>query len=356
MQHNVTFAHSFFNPKSSYMKKLLLLLLLLPTSIAFAATRTAVANGNWSTASTWGGTLPGANDVAIIPAGITVTQNVSGTWTNPATITVLGTLIFQGNEPKLATPCTLEVQSGGLVNDKTIGNQLYFAPTSFIKVVTGGRWSSTGEYETLFYNFNASAEYQTPLYVMDGPFQISVYTNQVTYSTTVLPLKLISFSGKKSSVNNILSWQTAGEQNTDAFFVERSTDAIKFETLGKVTAKGTPGENHYSFTDRSALKGNNFYRLKMTDLDGTFSYSEIPVNIKRDGNFELSIYPSPADQIINISTAIAGKLSIYNSLGKLVYTQHLTAGKFPIDIGRLATGTYYAEQAGQRSTFIKVAR
>lgn len=73
------------------MKKILFFFFLFSCTNIYAATRTAVANGNWSTASTWGGTVPQAADIAVIPSGITVTLNtgVSGAntpWANPGAI------------------------------------------------------------------------------------------------------------------------------------------------------------------------------------------------------------------------------------------------------------------------------
>jgi len=300
--------------------------------------------------------VPLGTDIAVIPSGITVTQNVSGGWTNPGSIRVSGKLVFTGNEPRFNNACTLEVWSGGEFVDNTIGNQLFLTPNSFLKVLDGGKWTATGEYETLIYNYSGSKEYQFPTAVMIGPFQISVYSNEVTYSTTVLPLKLISFTGKKSNVNNLLNWQTASEVNTDVFFIERSSDAIRYESLGKVAAKGSTGDNYYTFTDRTALKGNNFYRLKMTDLNGSFTYSETPININRDASPQISVYPSPAKDVITVVTGIAGKLAIYSSEGKLVHTQQLLAGNATVDVSRLVTGIYFIEQAGQRLSFTKVSQ
>ncbi|HEV7382783.1 MAG TPA: G8 domain-containing protein, partial [Dyadobacter sp.] len=44
----------------------------MTSSMISAATKQAVESGQWSSPTTWGGSVPGLNDVVVIPAGITV--------------------------------------------------------------------------------------------------------------------------------------------------------------------------------------------------------------------------------------------------------------------------------------------
>lgn len=66
-------APEFFKP----MRISILLLLIAFQTVGLALDKTAVLTGPWSSASTWGGVLPGAEDDVIIPAGITVTLNTN---------------------------------------------------------------------------------------------------------------------------------------------------------------------------------------------------------------------------------------------------------------------------------------
>ena len=61
------------------------------------------------------------------------------------------------------------------------------------------------------------------------------------------------------------------------------------------------GINNYNFTDLNPVTGNNFYRLKMIDIDGKFSYSSVIAIRISDAAFKLSAYPNPAN---NISTLV----------------------------------------------------
>jgi hypothetical protein len=54
--------------------------------------------------------------------------------------------------------------------------------------------------------------------------------------TGALPVKLISFSGKRNADISELSWKTATEQNTARFKIEFSTTASNFQNAGIVIA------------------------------------------------------------------------------------------------------------------------
>jgi hypothetical protein len=83
-------------------------------------------------------------------------------------------------------------------------------------------------------------------------------------SQSPLPIKLLSFTAEKQGSTAVLQWKVDG---TKKFEVERSYDGAHFTTIAKLT--------NYSLVDFWPLQGFNFYRLKMIEDDGTFSYSPI---------------------------------------------------------------------------------
>jgi len=109
-----------------------------------------------------------------------------------------------------------------------------------------------------------------------------------------LPIELLSFDAKLNDKVVDLSWSTATEINNDYFTIERSSDAINFDkVLDKPGAGNSNQIIQYIDVDRKPLPEVSYYRLKQTDFDGQFSYSDI-VAVKNilDKN-AISIYPNP---------------------------------------------------------------
>ena len=90
-----------------------------------------------------------------------------------------------------------------------------------------------------------------------------------------LPLSLISFTANYRDGSTWLYWQTASEQNSSHFDIERSIDGINFLSIGNVIAAGNSSFiKNYDFNDQHSQKGVNYYRLKMVDVDGKYNFSK----------------------------------------------------------------------------------
>jgi hypothetical protein len=118
-----------------------------------------------------------------------------------------------------------------------------------------------------------------------------------------LPLTLISFTGEKTTGGSaLLVWQTDNEVNTADFIIEQSTDGILFTAIGDITATGS-GKNNYSFT--TPLRANtatDYYRLKMTNKDGKFTYSYVAkINNAITAGETLRIFPNPVKDAATVS-------------------------------------------------------
>jgi len=171
-------------------------------------------------------------------------------------------------------------------------------------------------------------------------------------SNTPLPVELTSFVASAKGNVVELNWQTATEKNSSYFEVQRKSEKNEWATVGKVNASGTTTESKkYSFIEKD-VKGNAVtYRLKMIDLDGSYSYSkEVEVKVDVPVDFELSQnYPNPFNPSTTIKYAIPVdskvRIDIYSTLGELVTTlvnDLQTAGNYSIafDASRFASGTY----------------
>jgi hypothetical protein len=116
--------------------------------------------------------------------------------------------------------------------------------------------------------------------------------------TIVLPIDLLNFNAAYQSSNTVLvSWTASNEMNTSYFEVERSVDGADFSFLGNVSVNTSTGESHnYSFNDYlQAVKSPVFYyRLKMVNTDGSFTYSKTVVVSLDQTDATFSIFPNPA--------------------------------------------------------------
>jgi hypothetical protein len=156
---------------------------------------------------------------------------------------------------------------------------------------------------------------------------------------TALPVKLINFNAtKENSVVN-LKWQTSEETRSDYFEVQRSKDGIIWNNLTKISSNGeSTSIKDYDFTDKSPVGGQNIYRLKMVDIDQTFSYSRL-VSISMEGYSPLVIFPNPSSEyvMVDVQGKDVKKIKVMNLIGKVVYQTRL-ANK--IDVNKFPEGLY----------------
>ncbi len=167
----------------------------------------------------------------------------------------------------------------------------------------------------------------------------------IVYPLGPLPVQLISFDGYQQNTNDILHWETATEVHTSHFVIEHSTNAQQFFELGMVTAKGS--DSKYSFTNKKPVTGNNFYRLKIVDEDGKYTYSNIVLLKRISANAFINLYPSPANNILHIDVASFEQntkmgLEIYNMQAQKIVHKEITKQEniIDIDIQNFAAGNY----------------
>jgi hypothetical protein len=126
--------------------------------------------------------------------------------------------------------------------------------------------------------------------------------NFPTLST--LPVNLLNFSAIFNNQQTMLKWSADQEAGFEKYIVERSSTSSDFQPIGEKRYAGTAGRNNYEFTDDlSAVNGSTFYyRLKMLDLDGKFTYSSI-VMVKKEAKKinGIALNPNP---IISGATTI----------------------------------------------------
>ena len=152
----------------------------------------------------------------------------------------------------------------------------------------------------------------------------------VQYPPILLPLQLLSFDARTEGAVNELSWTTTREVSTLEFIVERSSDGVKYEAIGTVaTQQNYSGNTSYQFTDNSPVSVN-FYRLKMVDVNGNFSYSGIKDLGGMAAAVSISCYPNPVVDQVNIRIDYASVTTCHYSVitldGKVIQSGHIQTG------------------------------
>ena len=170
--------------------------------------------------------------------------------------------------------------------------------------------------------------------------------------STALPIELLHFTALPVGKAVELSWSTATEINNDYFTIERSADGLLFEKMYAIQGAGNSNSIlFYTETDAQPLKGLSYYRLKQTDFDGKYSYSQI-VAVNFGEAFNIQIFPNPSDgkQGNILITAKEGEtinLEIANTLGQLLFTKSVVmdAGScfiLPVaQLQELTKGSYF---------------
>jgi|GEM_PF-1145921 len=173
-------------------------------------------------------------------------------------------------------------------------------------------------------------------------------TDFVTVTLPPLPIKLLYFKGKTINESNLLEWTTTSEINNDYFTIEKSTDAVNFSNIGTVSGAGNSNINiDYSFVDDNLTNSTNYYRLKQTDFDGKYSYSNIVV-LSNDLSNNV-VYNNTTNQL-EIGDIKNGTVNIYNLQGQVV--KSITANNSTVSIN-LSKGMYLIAVQTENEVFSK---
>ncbi len=165
----------------------------------------------------------------------------------------------------------------------------------------------------------------------------------------MLPVELLSFSALADPSGAVLlNWSTASESENDYFTVERTLHATDWEAVLMLRGQGISLQpNEYEAVDRHPLPGLSYYRLKQTDFDGQFAYSE--VRSVHNGPLPAggSIFPNPFSNRFTLSgeTITSAEVALQNGSGTdltptaLIIQQ--AADVLAIDLTGFPTGVYF---------------
>jgi hypothetical protein len=193
-----------------------------------------------------------------------------------------------------------------------------------------------------------------PQTVGNSPF------NDNSATSVALPVTLVSFNVVKEGSVAQLAWITTEETNSSHFEVQRSANGKNWARIGTVKSNGeSVVMRKYDYTDVKPLIGENLYRLRMVDIDGTFAYSRI-----RSLTFEglnnplgegISVYPNPtSDKIFlkDVDLTKVNAVSILDIDGRSVYSSKAVS-QDGINVRSLSTGMYVLNVKNMDGTSIR---
>jgi len=143
-----------------------------------------------------------------------------------------------------------------------------------------------------------------------------------------VPVEWLSFSAIYQETHSVLlQWSCASEESNNYFTIERSHDGLEFkDILGVVNGAGTSAETtSYSFVDQNPYKGVNYYRLRQTDYNGRYDFSELQV-VQLFDYKSLFAYPNPSQGTLNVlipGSAVGRELVVLDLAGNIVMVKEL---------------------------------
>ena len=308
--------------KSNPVKKIISVALLLISMYAKAGSCSANGTGNWETPGNWScGHVPGAGDNVTIGAGITVTVNANNA-ANIGNLDIFGTLDFtNGSKINLGATSVVNIYSGGSITGGNGGAKLVFPSASY-----SGPFSTTGPF---FFSNGGSG-------------------------TGILPVTLVSFYSSNQNQDIILYWRTADDDNINSFEIELSgngnSDWQPLEMMPSMAADANGFS--YSFIDHTKMNGDRYYRLKIIDKQGKYTYSKV-LFISSTQTETISVTPTLVYGSMNVSVPASGQtqVSIYNTNGRLVKTLITGSETFNMDVSNLNRGEYFLQVLQEKNSY-----
>ena len=187
-----------------------------------------------------------------------------------------------------------------------------------------------------------------------------IYASAVTGATSgcviatigVVPVKLINFTVTSIGNSSLLKWTATSEIGTVKYTVQKSSDGRNFTDAATINGKQLP-VNNYTYSDAAATKGTAFYRIKTTEVSGTFSYSEIAM-VKNQSEFGFSVYPNPANEEFKITLPLKylpATVEVFNAQGTAVHTLKINQSSYTVN-SYLPKGIYAVRVTGNNNESI----
>lgn len=203
---------------------------------------------------------------------------------------------------------------------------------------------------------------KTPTGIVIDPNNWIVNKTGTVTNGVVLPVRLISFTGTATTDCMMnLNWKTADEFNVVKYEIEVSSNGINFVKIGEQVALRN-ATNDYQFSVQDNIRAYSYFRLKIVESDGRFSYTTT-VNLETKCPFEFGVEYSPVpfqnNLNIRVQLGISNEIMLVltNSVGQIIKKEKRSLARGINNINwsnmnQLAAGTYIisvTDQFGNKS-------
>ncbi len=157
-----------------------------------------------------------------------------------------------------------------------------------------------------------------------------------------LSVNVENFTAQVKNQQVDLTWLAKNESNVRGYDIEKSSNGSDFSMINTVLAKNQLSAK-YSSTD--FLNGVAYYRLKINDQDGKYTYSNVVKAIATQDN-SVSVYPNPAMNTLNMQIVdldATKEFNIFNSFGQQVLNSQISQTFQQVNISQLFKGTYFIQ-------------
>lgn len=160
---------------------------------------------------------------------------------------------------------------------------------------------------------------------------------------------LVTFTGLEKNKNVELNWTLDRNNTLNKVVIEKGNSASQFNAIGEVAMTTGTDKLNFRYTDATGIGAVSYYRLKMTSINGTVSYSNIIKFRSENGGEQFNVYPT----VVNSSMTVAVKGSktgaatfqLLDYSGRVVKQQNITVQEGNNNVlvsgmGNINTGNY----------------
>ncbi len=266
-----------------------------------------------------------------------VSVNITGLPTSPIIgTTYILTFNITGGNPFAGYNIAVDNGSFGIISgnseSQTIGNEItHTSPKALVSGATSFNFEWTPSTAG-----NANFTYVANNIDGTGGTGGDFWNNgNKTVPVQTLPVILQKFTGSGlNNAANALQWQVSEETNFLQYEIEKSNDGTNFRKIGtQLPLRNNTLKQYYFIDENIAITiAKNFYRLKIVDINNTFTYSPIVAITTKQKIAKSIVFPN----VVNSSQSV----TIYSGKNNLKEILLITANGSILEKIKTEKNTY----------------